>query len=294
MSDRGVYNEQQKLSFVEFCLELPNFVAVTASAILTGSLIAWMDFVDSLGNVIASGFVAALSRKLKRDLKFEYNYGIGKIEAIASLLCEFFVLSGLVSVSIFSIMDIITPKRPSDLLLYAVLLKIVNVGFDVFFFIRQRKLSKSGSRIAKSEYKAATQSFAFDVIALVSLFVCYVLRDVRAAWYFAPALCLLASVYFFVDSISRIRTAIFELTDRTLSEDAQLVILKALNSCYDSYAELISINSRTSGGRVFIDLHVRFDGGTSYNDIRAFQQTVSKKICEEVADSVISIVISDE
>lgn len=294
MSDKSVYNEQQKLSFIEFCLELPNFFAVAASAILTGSLIAWMDFVDSLGNVIASGFVAGLSGKLKRDLKFEYNYGIGKVEAIASLCCEFFVLSGLVSVSIFSIMDILSPKRPSDLLFYAVLLKIVNVGFDAFFFLRQRRLSKSGSSIAKSEYKAITQGFAFDGIALVSLFVCYIFRDVRAMWYFAPVLCILASVYFFIDSISRIRAAIAELTDKTLTEDTQLLILKALNSCYDSYAELVSVNSRTSGGRVYIDLHVRFDGDTSYDEILSFQRTVSEKIRGEVTDSVVSIVISDE
>lgn len=294
MGEKGVYNEQQKLSFMEFCLELPNFFAVAASAILTGSLIAWMDFVDSLGNVIASGFVAILSGKLKRNLKFEYNYGVGKIEAIASLCCEFFVLSGLVSVCIFSVMEILSPRRPSDLLFYAVLLKVVNVGFDCFFFIRQRRLSKSGSRIAKSEFKAVTQDFAFDAIALLSLLVCYVFRNVRAMWYFAPALCLLFSVYFFADSISRIRAAIFELTDRTLSEDAQLLILRALNSCYASYAELISVNSRTSGGRVYIDLNIRFDGDTSYDGIRAFQKTVSEKICSEVPGSVVSIVISEE
>lgn len=67
---------------------MPNFVAVTVSAIVSVSLIVWMDFVDSFCNVVNSGFVALLSRKLRRNLKYEYNYGVGKIEAISSLACD--------------------------------------------------------------------------------------------------------------------------------------------------------------------------------------------------------------
>ena len=51
------YKSQQKVSFFNFLAELPNFIAVTVSAIISGSLIVWMDFVDSLGNVLNSGLV---------------------------------------------------------------------------------------------------------------------------------------------------------------------------------------------------------------------------------------------
>ena len=40
------YKSQQKVSFFNFLAELPNFIAVTVSAIISGSLIVWMDFVD--------------------------------------------------------------------------------------------------------------------------------------------------------------------------------------------------------------------------------------------------------
>ena len=65
------YQNQQKVSFLSFLTELPNFVAVTVSAILSGSLIVWMDFVDSLGNVLNTGLVAFLSHRLRRNLKYE-------------------------------------------------------------------------------------------------------------------------------------------------------------------------------------------------------------------------------
>ena len=124
------YKSQQKVSFFNFLAELPNFIAVTVSAIISGSLIVWMDFVDSLGNVLNSGFVALLSRKLRRDLKYEYNYGVGKIEAISALACDGILICGLILMIISSVHDLISPKEPSGLLIYVVVLKVINVAFD--------------------------------------------------------------------------------------------------------------------------------------------------------------------
>ena len=104
------YKSQQKVSFFNFLAELPNFIAVTVSAIISGSLIVWMDFVDSLGNVLNSGFVALLSRKLRRDLKYEYNHGVGKIEAISALACDGILICGLILMIISSVHDLISPK----------------------------------------------------------------------------------------------------------------------------------------------------------------------------------------
>lgn len=137
------YKKQQRVSFLNFLAELPNFVAVFVSAVLSGSLIVWMDFIDSLCNVADSGFVTLLSRKLKRDLKYEYNYGIGKIEAISSLCCEGILILGLFIIFASSAHELINPKPPSGLLVYVVLLKLINVAFDAFFLKEQYKIKKT-------------------------------------------------------------------------------------------------------------------------------------------------------
>ena len=136
------YKSQQRVLFISFLVELPNFIAVTISAIISGSLIVWMDFVDSLGNVLNSGFVALLSRKLSRNLKYEYNYGVGKIEAISALCCDGILICGLVLMVISSVNDFILPKEPSRLLIYVVFLKVINVAFDTFFLQAQYKIKK--------------------------------------------------------------------------------------------------------------------------------------------------------
>ena len=88
MEQQSVYKKQQKLTGVQFLMELPNFAAICISAILSHSLLVWLDFIDSLGNVMSELLVIILSRKMCRDLRYEYNYGVGKIEAMTTLLCD--------------------------------------------------------------------------------------------------------------------------------------------------------------------------------------------------------------
>lgn len=178
-----------------FLVDHPNLLVVTTSAILTGSLITWIDFVDSMGSLINTTFMVFLSRKLRRNLTFEYNYGIGKVEAIASLLCEFFVILGLLCMTVFSVMEIQHPKQPSELLFYVVLIKVLSVGLDIFFYVKERKLCQGGNRVTNSQCKLILKCLVFDAIALVSLFFCYILRDYPVVWYVTPVLCIAIAVW---------------------------------------------------------------------------------------------------
>lgn len=289
-----IYKEQQKLSFLGFLLELPNFVAVAITALITNSLISWVDFLESLANVISCGFIAVLSKRLRRDLRYKYNYGIGKIEAIASLCCYFFLFIGLISIVIFSINQLIHPVRPSDLLFLAVFLKIINVLFDTYFVLQQRKIKKnSNSRIADSEYRAVKHDWSFDFTALVLFIICYFLRDYTITWYLTPVSCLILSAYFFKDCVIEVRDAAFELMDKTLPEEQQMIILKSLTAHYEEYEELFSVNSRQNGDKIIIDIHVRFSDKTTYKEMLQLCQDISDDIKSEIENAVVSIVIED-
>ena len=78
------YKKQESITGLQFLTELPNFVLVLASAVASHSLIVWLDFVDTLGNLLSEAIVAAQSRRMSRDLRYEYNYGVGKIEALTT------------------------------------------------------------------------------------------------------------------------------------------------------------------------------------------------------------------
>ena len=291
---KNSYENQQKVSFLSFLLELPNFIAVTVSAILSGSLIVWMDFVDSLGNVLNCGFVALLSRKLRRDLKYEYNYGVGKVEAISSLTCDGILICGLIFMLISSVNDLLSPKEPSGILIYVVLLKVVNVAFDVVLLRAQYKVKKSAqTAIAVTEFHASLKSFAFDAVALVSLLICWAFREVRAVWYFSPVICIALAVWFFIGALQRAREAVSILTDLTLPEDDQIKILSVLAKFEGKYENFEFLSTRKSGDTVFVDLKLSFEAQTTYAQIKAFCREIQSGIEEQIENSQVSIVISD-
>lgn len=288
------YQNQQKVSLLSFLTELPNFVAVTVSAILSHSLIVWMDFVDSSCNVLNCGLVALLSRRLRRDLKYEYNYGVGKIEAISSLACNGILICGLVFMVISSVNNLLSPKEPSGLLIYVVILKAINVTFDVIFLIAQYKIKKEiKTAIANTEFHTSLKSFAFDAVALISILICWIFRNVRAVWYFSPVVCIILSVCFFIGAIRRSAESMRMLTDRTLPEPEQIKIMSVLSNFHDRYDEFEFLSTRMSGNTAYIDLKLSFRGDTTYGEIKSLCAEITERMKEQIENCRVSIVIDD-
>ena len=162
MGNQSGYKKQQNLSFTQFLAETPAFIAILVSAILSRTILVFVDLLDSLGNLLRTATITILSKKLSKDLRFEYNYGVGKIEAISSLLCDGIVFFGLVLTLGLSVYSIIFPSQPSDFVIAVVGLKVINVSFDIFFFINQRKIIKNHrSPISETNCAAALASLLF-------------------------------------------------------------------------------------------------------------------------------------
>lgn len=286
------HKTQLKISFLSFLTELPNFVGVTVSAILSGSLIVWMDFVDSFCNVLNCGLVALLYWRLRRNLKYEYNYGVGKVEAISSLACNGILICGLIFMVISSVNDLISPKEPSGLLIYVVILKVINVAFDAIFLMAQYKIKqKEKTAIANTEFYATLKSFSFDAVALVSILVCWIFRDVHAVWYFSPIICIVLAVWFFIGAIGRAREAVRMLTDRTLPEKEQLKIISVLAEFRDKYNGFEFVRTRMSGNTAYIDLKLDFDDNVVYGEIKELCKEITERMEDKIEGCRVGIVI---
>lgn len=292
MKETSTYNKQKKLTITQFFLELPNFIAVLISAIVSNSLIVWLDFIDSLGGIFGEGVVMAQSRKLSKDLKFKYNYGVGKIEALTTILCEGISIGGLLCIIVISISEIINPSKPSDLIIYVVILKVVNVLLDLFFVYKQRKIKKeSTSKIIEREYSSNLGSLAFDVSALLSLLVIWIFRESMFSWYIAPVLSLVIALVFGYFCIKHIKNAIDELSDKTLPEDIQFKILKILARHEQEYEYFDNVKSRYNGSQIIIDIVICFFDDTSYKQITQFHQTLQSELTEALGECVVSLII---
>ena len=294
MGNKLGYEQQQNLSIAQLLAELPSFVAVLVSALLSRNLLIYIDLLDSSMYLISLGLIIFLSRKLTKDLRYEYNYGVGKIEAIASLLCDGMGFFGLLITLGFSVQAIIIPEQPSDLVIAVVGLKIINVGFDTAFFVKQRKITKiHNSAISKSNYAEALSALLFDSVALVSLFAMWLLRATPIGGYIAPVVSIFVAIYLMVGYVKRIRQALTELTDKTLPEEDQMKILNILTRHYDSYSQFYSINSHKSGDVTRIDIHLSFEGDTKVEDVINLQKQMQDELEDQFGNCIVKIIVEE-
>ncbi|MEE1244890.1 MAG: cation transporter [Acutalibacteraceae bacterium] len=292
MSNKNGYKQQQNLSIAQLLAELPSFVAVLVSALLSRNLLVYIDLLDSSMYLVSLVLIVILSKKLTKDLRYEYNYGVGKIEAIASLLCDSMGFFGLLITLGFSVQAIILPEQPSDLVIAVVGLKIINVAFDTAFFVKQYKITKiHNSAISKSNYAEALSALLFDSVALVSLFAMWLLRSNPIGGYIAPIVSIFVAIYLMIGYVKRIRQALTELTDKTLPEEEQMKILNILTHYYDSYSQFHSINSHKSGDVTRIDIHLSFDKDTRVEEVVRLQKQMQNEIANQIDNCIVNIIV---
>ena len=295
MGNKLGYEQQQNLSFAQIFAEVPSFVAVLVSAILSRNLLVYIDLLDSSMYLVSLVLIVILSKKLTKDLRYEYNYGVGKIEAIASLLCDSMGFLGLLITLGVSVQAIILPEQPSDLVIAVVGLKIINVAFDTAFFVKQHKITKiHNSAISKSNYAEALSALLFDSVALVSLFAMWLLRSNPIGGYIAPVVSIFVAIYLMIGYVKRIRQALTELTDKTLPEEEQMKILNILTRYYDSYSQVCSVNSHKSGDIVRIDLHLSFEKNTRVEDIINLKKQMQDEFDSLFGNCTVNIIVGDE
>ena len=295
MSNKDGYKKQKNLSFAQFLAETPSFIAVLVSAIVSKTILVFVDLLDSFGNILRTAMVTILSKKLSKDLRFEYNYGVGKIEAIASLICDGIVFFGLLLTLGLSVYSIIFPEHPSDLVIAVVGLKVINVSFDTAFFVKQRKILKThNSAISETNYAAALAALLFDSVTLVSLLVMWLLRNNPIGGYISPVISIFVAIYLMFGCIRRTRRALDELTDKTLLEEEQMKILNVLTRHYDSYSEFHSIKSQKSGDVTRIDIHLSFEQDTTFEEILALKKQMQEELDSLFGNCIVNIVVGEE
>lgn len=292
MSEKENYKKQSKLSFLQFLAELPNFVVVTISALLTGSMIVWMDFIDSLGHFLRTCMVMVLSRYMGKDLKYKYNYGLSRLESITVLFTDSIIMCCLVVAIIMSIFELGNPSKPSGLLLVVVGWKAITVIVDSFFLWGQYKILKvDNSVFARSNFMAWVASVLFDSVNFCSVLLIWLLNDIPWTWYFSPVLSILIAIYLGYKCIGRLRKVISELTDRTLCEEEQMKILKVITRHDEEYSEFHSIKSHKAGEKSHIDILISFPEETTYKEICILKNDMQNEISEQIGDSSVNIIV---
>ena len=283
---------QRKIALLMVLGKFPVFVTSFLAASVSGSIVVWMEFVENVSVLLPGIILMVLSRKLDANLKYKFNYGPGKVEAITALSCELFDIAGLFCVVFFSVKQLIIKNDGHEHLRFAIALTIIGFLIDAFVVWRQKLiLQSSSSKMFHTAFISAQKEFFFDGMSIFTLLISLKFEDKMWSRYFSPIICLIISVPFFITVIKHLRESIEELIDRTLDEESQLKILKVLNEFFDSYDELGEIKSRIVGEEKYIDIELVFKSDMVYREVRRVATMIKERVQEEMEDSNVNIVI---
>lgn len=279
------YAKQEKIALAAFFAEAPNLIATIFACFLTRSAIVLVDFLSSFQSTLHNAIVAMISHKLKKDNGDKFNYGIAKIESLASLACDILVIIGFLCVIFFAIYSFFVVRAPSDRLYLFLLLKLVNIAFDLVFLTQNiRNGNKRESKISETEVTAYKAYLLDDLIIFAAAMLSFFLRSFPLMAYFAPAYSLINAIYFIFICSKHIRHTIFDLIDVAPPVEAQNQVADVLITHTEAYKRIVFINFKTISHHTTVELGLTFHDQTTFSQQMDLLDCLRQEIQSQIGE----------
>ncbi len=292
MENQKEYRQQLFLSFLDVGVGLPGFILLVVSFVQTRTALVLTDSIDVGGNLLKNMLILFISIYLQRNQKYSFNFGVGKIEACSTLVCDLIMVFSLLVSIVLAIRDFLAPHAPGSFLVYVVLLKAVNVACDLFMTWREWRLTKtSDSLVFKTKLASEISNAVSDSVTLISLLLMNFVSNARWTWYISPVVAILMGIYLIYMTIGRMKEALKIILDKTADEEEQMIIMRSLSSVFDEYEDFRELRTRTSGGTLFVELNLGFNADTSYEQLQALSDRVYAELSKKIPKCNVSLII---
>lgn len=287
------YKNQAALSGFHFVTEFINLLIVIFTVIKSGSLIIWLDLINSLGNTLRVGLMVLFSRKMVKTGKQMSNYDTHKAEAMIAFFCNCLVFVGLIATFILSVIRLIHPTGTDQSLIWAIIFKFFCALFDLPILIAQYKIRKSGNnQVTNSGFMGALTAFLFDVVALLSVCIVFITREMPGSEYVSPVLSIAIAIFLIVVCIREILKSIHTITDKNIPEDDRSKILQVISESYDDYKYFDSVQIHYKGTTVCVDISITVSEDMPYSQIKQMRKEIQQDLEEIVDNCVVTMIIT--
>ncbi|TMJ40891.1 MAG: hypothetical protein E6G89_07620 [Alphaproteobacteria bacterium] len=223
---------------------------------LAESLRAWLMLAIEI-------FSFVVMRRIHRGVLSGFEFGHGKLEQLASLSIAAGMFGGAVWIG-FGVLDIIAGGRPLGTpfgLALAAMLGAVNTCTNVIAWDTMRRAARSGgSIILRAQLRARSVKLFSSLFVQATMTVAAVsLNDVIVTWADAIGSAFVAG-FMVINAVEMMRSGLTDLLDRTVEEETQIAVNRALAWHFKDYDRLDRVRSRRAGEQVFIEIALGFDG----------------------------------
>jgi ferrous-iron efflux pump FieF len=264
-----------------------------ACVLIMGKLYAWMvtDSIGLLSTLIDSFLDAATSivnliavRHSLQPPDLEHRFGHGKAEALAGLMQSAFISGSAVFLLIEAIDRLLNPQAISEVNAGYIVMAL-SIVLTLALVIFQRFVIKRSGSLAIS---ADSLHYQTDVLINASVILLLYLSTQADIPLADPIFAIVISIYI-VRTAWQIGTVAFQvLMDHELPDTSRETI-RQIVLAQPGVLEMHDLRTRSSGSRVFIQLHLELDGEMTLNKSHKISDHVEQKIVEVFSNAEVII-----
>lgn len=224
--------------------------------------------------------VLLLMRRIHRGRMAAYEFGAGKLEHFANLLIGLAMAGGAVWLAAGALGKIHLPSSaPNDGVRLALLLSLVNLAINAAALRALWQAGRDGrSVIMTGQIRTRLSKLLSSAVVVLAIGV--------AAWAPGSMLSLVADAggTLFVAVVmlgvaARLwRDSLPDLLDRSLEEEHQALVNRALAAHFAAYEALLSVRSRRAGSRVHVEVALGFAPDRGFAEVAAAMRAVRAEL----------------
>ncbi len=244
--------------------------------VMSGSVAVLASAIDSVLDLAVSIFNYFAVHNSEKAPDEKFNFGRGKIEAIASVLEGIIITLSGVYIFYSAVIKLIHEHQTKYLeaSIIVMVISVIMTGALVMFLNHVAK--KTGSMVIKADalhYKTDLYSNAAIIIALVIIqFTAFDMID--------AILGILIAIYIIYSAFELIKEGTLVLMDVAMDED----LVKEVKKIIDTNPDVVSyhqLHTRSAGQDLFVSVHLVFNISISLFD--------AHRICDKIEDDIADI-----
>lgn len=269
---------------------LANLVPRVAAALISSSVTLYTDALRSAMETLANGCSWYTVRRLARGRHAGYEYGLGKLENMTSML-----IVGAMSITVAimgatSVYRLYHPVAVRHLGLGLVISVLAGILNWKLWHQSRRAAQAEPSPLMESQWRLMRNKFLANASVVATLVLNLALRERPFALYIDPVASLLLCGFICFSLYGMLAGSWSALLDKALEENHQLLILKHLVAFEPHYEQLHDIRTRRAGNNVFIEVFMEFNGGQRMAEVQDRIEAMQAALERDIPGSHVAIV----
>ncbi len=288
------YQTKEKIIFKSLVIDTIFWIPDIFLAVLSGSVTLYADVIKS-GNEILSTFFAWLAmRKITKGTGDLYDYGVGKFETLTGIVTGVIMFLSLVLVFAITSFKLLNPSFLHEGgAILAIGMMFIGVCVNTWLWREKSHIANEEySPVMESQVRLFKTKALTDLTVLIALILVMILAEYEWAIYIDPLASFIVIGSFLFSGYRTISSSLPDLLDKTIDEELQLEVVRALAAYFNDYEAFHGVRSRRSGNNIYIELFLEFDGEKKLSEVQDIINRIKITLETDIPRSSVTIMPS--